>query len=52
MHVACTMKFALRAEDGTLRRFDAQGDPIPNEGNLFEVVVTIRNRSGGSLREA
>jgi hypothetical protein len=32
MHVACTMKFALRAEDGTLRRFDAQEDPFLMRG--------------------
>lgn len=50
--IAFTMQFALRAKDGTQHQFEAQGYPIHIEGNLFEVVVTIRNRSDGSLQEA
>jgi two-component system CheB/CheR fusion protein len=51
--VPFTMEFGLRADDDTLRWFEARGQPIRSTGsrseaNTLEGVVTIRDISAGS----
>src|SRR6185437_14754001 len=51
--VPFTMEFGLRADDDTLRWFEARGQPIRSresrsEGSTLEGVVTIRDISAGS----